>query len=92
MPLFQSAKLTENIIAALDEWNLRGCKSPQPPASTVPTPLAGIKSMMRLQRIMGRTFRSLYGVDRGSTPQQTNAVVTELDSMLNECESECDGK
>ncbi|KAK4704332.1 hypothetical protein P7C70_g1875, partial [Phenoliferia sp. Uapishka_3] len=70
---------------ALDEWNLRGPDSPPPPPSEIPGPLAGTNCLIRLQTIMGRALRLLYGMNRQSnTVEKATAAVTELDSLLNE--------
>lgn len=75
--------------AALDEWELRGAKSPPPPVSVTPGPLSGAQCMRKLQRIMGRALRLLYGTGRRGTesPQKITEAVCELDSLLNECAS-----
>ena len=56
-------------------------------SSAVPGPLSGAQCMRKLQRIMGRALRLLYGTARRGTesPQKITEAVCELDSLLNEC-------
>ncbi|KAI5477108.1 Zn(2)-C6 transcription factor [Pseudohyphozyma bogoriensis] len=69
--------------ADLDAWNEAG-PTTQPILSTVPGPMAAVGCMRRLQYIMGRILRSLYGMNRQpNPPQKASEAVQELDSMLN---------
>lgn len=69
----------------LDEWNLKGSQFPPPPPPLIPTPIAAIKCLVGLQRIMGRTMRMLYGINRSLSSQKATEAVCELDSQLNQC-------
>lgn len=71
--------------ADLDSWNARGPLS-RPPSTKTPGPLAAMRCLYKLQSIVGKGMRLLYGMNRKGNEKAAEAVC-ELDSLLNECQS-----
>lgn len=70
--------------AALDDWNLRGSKSARPPLAQSTVSVIGASA--RAEKIHGQILKRLYGMRAPQTSAEACAIVSELDSALNDCE------
>lgn len=70
---------------ALDEWNLRGIRSPPPP--TANSSVGIIEWSARLERIHGEIIKRLYSNVKTKSATELMEIVQDLDSALNACES-----